>query len=121
KIGPGGVAAWRSEAGDEPKLNRVFWACEHDRNGRGCRLGCDSWSGAAGRDDDRDPLANQIGCKLWKPVELVLGPTVFDRDVLPLDIACLLQALAKGVHPHRKAVTLLASQIAPAASQQSTP
>jgi hypothetical protein len=33
-----------------------------------------------------------------QPVELVLGPAVFDRDVLAFDIAGVLQALAKCAH-----------------------
>ena len=45
----------------ENQLDRVVRGREHDRNGRGRRLGCDGRSGAAGRDDDCDPPANQIG------------------------------------------------------------
>jgi hypothetical protein len=60
----------------QSKLDRVFWDSEHDRNGRGCRLGRDGRSCAASREDDRDPLANQIGRQSWQPVELVLGPAM---------------------------------------------
>jgi hypothetical protein len=34
-----------------------------------------------------------------------IGPAIFDRDVLPLDIAGLLQALLKGVRHHRVTVS----------------
>jgi hypothetical protein len=38
---------------------------------------------------------HKIGSQSWQPVELVLSPAVFDRDVLTFGIACLFQALAK--------------------------
>ena len=46
-------------------------------------------------DDHGDLPANQIGRQLRQPIELILGPAVFDRHVLALDIAGLLQALAE--------------------------
>ena len=52
-------------------------------------------SGAADRDDHGDLSANQIGRQRRQPIDLILGPAVFDRHVLALDIAGLLQALAK--------------------------
>ena len=42
-----------------------------------------------------DLAANQFGRQRREPIKLTLRPTVFDRDVLAFDIACLLQALAK--------------------------
>jgi len=36
---------------------------------------------------------NQIGRKCRQPIVLILCKTVFDRDVLMLDIASVLQAL----------------------------
>ena len=48
-----------------------------------------------GREDDRNLFSDQIRRQGWQPVELVLGPAVFNRYVLALDITCLLQALAK--------------------------
>src|SRR5262249_20887367 len=42
-----------------------------------------------------DLSANQVGCQLWQPIHLILGPAVFDRHVLALNIADILQALAK--------------------------
>ena len=52
-------------------------------------------AGTAGRDDHGDLSANQIGCQRRQSIELILGPAVFDRHVLALDIAGVLQALAK--------------------------
>ena len=51
--------------------------------------------GTSGRDDHGDLPANQFGRQRRQPIELILGPAVFDRHVLALDIAGLLQALAK--------------------------
>ena len=39
--------------------------------------------------------ANQIGRQCRQPIDLILRPAVYDRQVLALDIAGLLQALAK--------------------------
>ena len=49
----------------------------------------------SGRDDHGDLSANQFGRQRRQPIELILGPAVFDRHVLALDIAGLLQALAE--------------------------
>ena len=47
------------------------------------------------RDDHRDRPAGQFAHQHWQPVELVLGPTVFDRDVLAFGITALLQPCSK--------------------------
>src|SRR5262249_61815860 len=39
--------------------------------------------------------ANQFGREHWHSIDLTLGPAVFDRHVLALDIAALLEALAE--------------------------
>ena len=56
---------------------------------------------AAGRGDHGDPSANQIGRQRRQPIDLILGPAVFDRHVLALDIAGVLQALAKSAQTVR--------------------
>ena len=55
----------------------------------------------SGRDDHGDLSANQIGRQRRQPIDLILGPAVFDRHVLALDIAGLLQALAKSAQTVR--------------------
>ena len=46
--------------------------------------------------DDHGHLpANQVGRQRRQTVGLILRPAIFDRDVLALDIACFLQALAE--------------------------
>src|SRR5262249_3694895 len=41
---------------------------------------------------------------LRQPVDLIFGPVVFNRHVLALDIACLLETLAKNAQTVRKCV-----------------
>jgi hypothetical protein len=63
----------------------------------------------------------------WQPVELIFGPSVFDRNVLALDIAGVLQTLAKRAQavgepsydtPPRKLITGIAGCCARVASGQ---
>ena len=78
------------------------------------------------RDDHGDLPANQIGRQRRQPVDLILGPAVFDRDVLAFDIAGVLQALAKSraddprnlqaIRAPRKPITGIAGCCARAAS-----
>ena len=51
--------------------------------------------GRCNRGSYGDPSANQIGRQLRQSIELILGPVVYDRHVLALDIAGILEALAK--------------------------
>ena len=97
KVDPRQVAAGPGEAGDEAQLDGVFGDRKHDRNSRGRRLGRDGRGGAAARDNDRDLSANQIGRHGRQPVELIVSPAVFDRNVRAFRIACVLQALVKGL------------------------
>ena len=88
------VAARPGEAGDETKPDRVFADEEDDGDRRGCRLG---------RERRRVPpvaaitatRANQIGRQRRQPIDLVVGPAVFDRHILALDVASVFQALAE--------------------------
>ena len=95
KIDPCQVAARPGEAGDKTKPDRVFGDDEDDGDRRGCRLGRQRRSEVAGRGDHGDLPANQFGRQRRQPIDLILGPAVFDRHVLALDIAGVLQALAK--------------------------
>ena len=47
------------------------------------------------RRDHRNPFARHIGREVRQPIELILGPAVLDRNILSLDIACVLQAPMK--------------------------
>ena len=58
----------------------------------------------AERGDHGDPSANEVSRQLRQPIELILRPAVFDRDVLALDIAGVFEALAKCAQTLRKRV-----------------
>src|SRR5262249_51166736 len=61
----------------------------------GCCLGRQRRRGTASRDDHGNLLANQIGRQFRQTIVLPAGPAIHDPYVLTLDIAVLLQALAK--------------------------
>src|SRR5262245_6383220 len=108
KIDTGRVAAWPCKAADKTQLDRIVAHIEDDGDGRGCRLGPQRRRGAE-RGDHLNPSANQVARQLRQPVELVLGPAVFDRHVLALNVAGLLEAPTKsaqrlGEHVGRLAV-----------------
>ncbi len=73
------VAARPGEAGDKTKLNRVFGGGEDNGDRRGRRLGRQHHSGTSERCDHRDLAANQVDRKRRQPIDLILGPAVFDR------------------------------------------
>jgi putative DNA primase/helicase len=43
--------------------------------------------------DHRDAAVDEIGCKRWYPIGLVLRPAIFNRHILALAIAAVLEAL----------------------------
>ena len=88
------IAARPREAGDKTKPDRVAGNREDDGNGGGCRLGRQSRSGRD-RDDNGDLAANQFGRQQRQPIYLILGPAVLDRHIFALDMAAVLEALAK--------------------------
>jgi hypothetical protein len=89
------IAARSVEAGNKSECDRISCDLEHNRNGSGRRLRSECRRGGA-RDDYGDLTMNQIGRKCRQPIVLILCKTVFDRDVLMLDIASVLQALTDG-------------------------
>src|SRR5262245_25947984 len=80
---------------DEAEPDGVVTCDEHDRDCRRCGLGRECRWVTSRRGDYGNPSANQIGRKLRQPVVLSLRPAVFDRDVLALHEARLVQPLAK--------------------------
>src|SRR6516165_6238225 len=96
-VDSGDIALWSVEARDETDLNGIKAARENDRNSRGRVLGSHRRNIAA-RHDHRWLVIDQIGSKLGKPIELVLGPTIFDCNILPFNIVGLFQALLEGSH-----------------------
>jgi hypothetical protein len=84
EIDPCQVAAGASKARDKTQLDRVFGNYESDRDGRGCGLGCQCrWDSACG--NHRHAAANQIGRQFRQAIILIVGPAVFDGNVLALD------------------------------------
>ena len=79
------VAARPVEAGDEAELDRIGAEREDDGYRRGRRLGRERRPGAAAGNNHRYLAANQIGRQRRQPIRFVVGPAVFDRDVLALD------------------------------------
>src|SRR5262245_2518471 len=101
KIDARRVAAGPGEAGDKAQPDRVFRDGKDDRDRRGCGLGRQRRVGTSGRDDHGDLSANQFGDQGRYPIDLILTPAVFDRDVLALDMAGILKTLAECAHTVR--------------------
>src|SRR5262249_6956577 len=95
KIDTRRVAAGPRESGDETKPDRVFANGKDDGDRFSCCLGRQRRSNASSRGDHSDPAANQLAGQRWQPIVLTFRPPVFDRYVFALDMAGLLQALAK--------------------------
>jgi hypothetical protein len=100
----GRIAAGPIEAGDQTQPDRIIASNKDDRNGRRGRLGGESRRGTAGRDDQRDLAANQIGCQCRQAVGLTFRRAVFNLDVLTLGITGLFEPLAERGHEVRKPV-----------------
>jgi hypothetical protein len=103
-IDTGQIAARPREAGNKTKPDRIIGDDENNRDRRGRILGRER--GGTGRcDDHSDPSADQVGRQRRQSIELILGPAVFDRDVLAFDIARFLEALAKPPHEVRGSIS----------------
>src|SRR5262249_4047230 len=95
KINTCQVAARPGETGDKAEPDRVITDGENDGDRRACRLGGECGRRAFGRNNHGDLPANEFAGQRWQPVILTFRPAVFDRYVLALDIADLLQAPPK--------------------------
>src|SRR5271169_842698 len=84
------VAARPFEARDEAGLDRVDADVEDDRDCRSGRFGGEHRRGA-GCENHGHLTADQIGRQIRQSIVMALSPTVFDRDVLALDVANLVQ------------------------------
>src|SRR5262249_16812104 len=97
-------AARSGKAGDKTEPDRVFGGDEHDGDRRGYRLGSERWT-RGGRGDHSDPSLHQVRRQLRQSIKLILGPAVFNGHVLALDVAAILQALAKCAQTVRHSVS----------------
>ena len=95
KIDTRHITARPREACDQAKPDRVIADGEHNGDCRSRRLGGARHGGALDCGDHADSSAHQFGRQRRQPIVLILGPAVFDGDVLALDIAGVLEGLAK--------------------------
>ena len=91
----GHIAARSVEARDQAKLDRVGAHHENDWYRWGRRFGGQRGRRAVGRHDHSHPMLNQVGGHDRQSIVAALRPTIFDRDVLALDVASFGQALVK--------------------------
>ena len=94
KICPGQIATRPGQAGDKTEPDRVVADDEDDGDRRGCRLGRRRRSNAGGSDHGNLPT-HQLACQLGESIELIVGRSMLDRQVLAFDVADLLQALTE--------------------------
>jgi len=85
------VAARPGEAGNKTKPYWVVANIENNGDRRGCRFGRQRRMDTSGRDDRGDLTANQFIREGRQSIKLIPGPTVFDGNVLALDIAALFE------------------------------
>jgi hypothetical protein len=84
------------QAGDEAVPDRVAPSREDDWNRCGCGLGCEDRDEISG-DHSHWPV-DQFGHQCRQPINLIVCIAIFDGDVLALDEARFLQALAERAH-----------------------
>src|SRR5262245_19126854 len=104
KIDARRVAAGTGEASDKTEPDRVFRNGKDDRDRRGSGLGRQRRVGTSGCDDHGDLPANQFSYQRRYPIDLILTPAVFDRDVLALDMSGILKALAECAYTVRLSI-----------------
>jgi hypothetical protein len=94
EIDAGQIAAGPGETGDKTEPDRILRDSEDDGDGRGCRF-CRHCNDVSETGEHGDPSANQLGCQRRELLDVTFGPAVQDGDVVALDIAHLLQAIAE--------------------------
>ena len=95
KIDAGRVAARPGKAGDKTQLDRVFADAEDDRDRRGRSFGRKRSRIAAGRGDNGDATADEVGHERRQAIVLALQPVVLHRHVLALDVAGFAEAFTE--------------------------
>jgi hypothetical protein len=92
----GDVATRPRQALDEPYSHCVATRPHHDRDHRSRLLGGERGLRSE-RDDDVDVEADELGCERGKPLRPALGVSVFDEEVLSLDVAKLVEPETESV------------------------
>jgi hypothetical protein len=89
------------EAGDQSGFNRVLGDEKDDWDGRGRGLSRAGRRRAARSSEDGNSGVGELGRQCRQSLIAALGPSVFDRHVLALDIAALAQSAAECPHTIR--------------------
>src|SRR5262249_36197157 len=105
------ISGWTTEASDETYGDRIGSCFEHDRDGRGRRLGRQRGTAASGRGQYVHATLHQFGGHGWQPILFSFGPTVLNGDVLTLAIADLLESAPKCGQPCGEALWRSGTQI----------
>src|SRR5262249_15937835 len=87
------IDAWPIEARDQTEFDRVAAAGKNDWYRPGGRLSRQRRTGIG--EDCGNLTGDQISGKRRSSIGLLLGPAIFDRDVLTLDVAGFLQTLTE--------------------------
>ena len=91
-----GIATGVVEAGHKAEANWVSARQEYNWNGRGCSF-CRDRRGSVPDDDGHRPLHEFIH-QSWQAFVMSAGQVIFNRPILPLDEANLLQAPFEGLY-----------------------
>src|SRR6516164_8318883 len=85
----------RARLATRPSLTGSSATAEDNRNRRGRSFGCLCSKVAGRRGDNGDAPAHEVSHERWKAIELALQPMVLHRHVLALNVAGVVEALAK--------------------------
>src|SRR5262249_14670526 len=86
------LASGRARRASSTEPDWVLAGDEYNGDRLCCRLGRQSHI-ITGRGNHADLAANQFGSEFRQPIALIFGEAVYDRHILTLDMASLLQAL----------------------------
>src|SRR5262249_40070632 len=89
------IAAGPAEAGDPTDLHRIEAAQKNDRYRVGGRFRRPGRNDTSAGGDQGNSLADQLRSHVGQSIVMALGPTIFDGQVLALDITALAQALTE--------------------------
>src|SRR6266487_734831 len=110
----GDISTRSVETGNQPALNRIIAAQKNDRYRAGCGLG--RGDRRAVRENHGHPTVDQVRRKCRQATILVFRPAIFDRYVMTLDIAGLVEALPeRGRHRRVPIGGMRCSEIRPQA------
>src|SRR6516162_11926883 len=89
------------QAGNEAAPEWIGAAREDDRYGRGCRLGRQGRRVSTYCNNDGNLLTHEIGGEPCQSIVLTVSPAIVESDVLTLDKARFIEALADDCNERR--------------------